>query len=279
MSDQDSPLPHGPGFPDDGIFRTLIPPSFGIFAFAILCSCLALFTAANWAVNGRQSLEQMISSPIPWRTATAIQQVTVRAEAARTVTAVYSQWKNQFSDPFFPDSHRWPVGSYTDPFATGTRYSGSTKYVWDFQANQGGISTALWLGDQNLSDFTMAVEGELITGPKDTSYGLVFRYVDENNYHVFRITDDGSYIFQTAIDATVTSVRAWKKSPAIHPGFANQLRVTAQGSHLIFYINGEQVDAADDGRLPSGKVGLAAGLFYPAQKARLTFDTFELCYP
>jgi hypothetical protein len=62
----------------------------------------------------------------------------------------------------------------------------------------------------------------------------------------------------------------WQESAAIDRDSSNRISVRAQGNHLTFYINGQQVYELEDASPEVGSYGL-----YSAEGIRAAFDNAE----
>lgn len=89
--------------------------------------------------------------------------------------------------------------------------------------------------------------------------GLIVRYQNDENFYLFAIDNRGQYQIELAEVGAWRTVRPWTESDALSNGRRNLLSVADDGSELRFYINGVQVDAVPDPRLPAGDIGLVVG--------------------
>ncbi len=105
----------------------------------------------------------------------------------------------------------------------GTLYSG--EIVW---------STL----DRKYNDFDLQVTARRISGPLDNQYGVIFRYRDEKNFYLFKISSDGYYSLAKVKNEVQEVISDWGMSDSIHQeNSANQLRVVALGDSFRFYVN------------------------------------------
>jgi hypothetical protein len=79
-----------------------------------------------------------------------------------------------------------------------------------------------------------------------------------NSGYGFYITRSGQYAIYSYNGGTAVQLQPWTFSSAIIQGDAwNELRVTASGSQLAFYINGGLVWVGNNDAHSSGRVGVA----------------------
>lgn len=123
--------------------------------------------------------------------------------------------------------------------------------------------------EKEFADFALEVDASQLGGPDNNSYGIVFRKRSPSAYYRFDISGDGYYAL-TRRDETDGGTWTWitpdwLASDAIHQGASsNHVKIVAQGSHLVFYVNDQLLLETDDNGYRSGGVGLDAGSFNEA---------------
>jgi serine/threonine protein kinase/type II secretory pathway pseudopilin PulG len=107
--------------------------------------------------------------------------------------------------------------------------------------------------------------------------GLVFRYVDLQNFNDLYVCQDGTYNIGGYIAGNAyTLYPQHKATSAIHQGTNQQniIAVTLQATTIVIYINGQPVDETQEAALTSnlsqGKVGLLAADFGVGTSVRYT---------
>jgi hypothetical protein len=125
------------------------------------------------------------------------------------------------------------------------------------------------------TDFDLSVEAYMLEGEGRSSYGVLFRMQDTEQFYRFEITADGFFIIERRnVDGSWTRlVDDWTPSPAINQGLAatNQLRVIAVGPTFSFYVNGNLLHTVQDNQFRAGAIGLDAGTFGQGG-LRIVFD-------
>jgi len=142
----------------------------------------------------------------------------------------------------------------------------------------GGI---FWVtAGRSFEDGQYMVEATPLEGAVDNGYGMLFRADDEeNNFYIFKVSSDGFVFigrcFDSCLDQQVIVDQDWFSSAAVRQGFnvTNTLRVTANGSDMIFYINDQEVGRASNDEFRNGDIGLMAETFTPGG-LRVAFDDF-----
>ncbi len=133
----------------------------------------------------------------------------------------------------------------------------------------------------SFSDVRLEVDATKLSGPDDNDYGLVCRYLDENNFYFFEISSDGYAGIGKYKDNELVMISAAQMQPseAILQGEAtNRLRADCAGSRLTFYVNGTKAAEGEDADFSEGFVGLIAGTF-ETPGVEILFDNFSVRQP
>ncbi len=89
--------------------------------------------------------------------------------------------------------------------------------------------------------------------------GLIFRYVDNQNFHRLLISKTGYWRLDRIDNGESVALKAWSTHPAIRPGEKDfQLGILASGQHFDAVYNGQVVGSASDSAAPrAGGFGIA----------------------
>lgn len=119
------------------------------------------------------------------------------------------------------------------------------------------------LPDYTFADFVLEVDVWQRAGPLDSSYGVLFRMVDGQQFYRFEINGNGQYLIERrdADGVWTRLVPDWTASPALNSGLnvANRLKVIAAGSDLTFYANDILLTQLSDTTYAGGLIALDAG--------------------
>ncbi len=211
-------------------------------------------------------------------------QSTAKAEAARAhetqqaVESILLDYSNQpvfLAETFFENPHEWPIGEDDGDLVTLNLNLQNGKYHWEMDAHEGFY---YWTRPEMepLADFYLTAQAQQVSGPADGSVGLLLRQWDDENYYLFRISQDQYYSFYLFSADEPIPLIDWTPDPSIRPMEPNQLTVVGIGSHFLFFINGEWVDESFDSSIDEGRFGLVAGLFNQGEAATVEFDDFIL---
>lgn len=121
------------------------------------------------------------------------------------------------------------------------------------------------LQDPLFDDFVVEVDATQLEGSLNSSYGLLFRVQDNQQFYRFDITGNGKYIVEKRVlpGEWVRLSNGWVDTDAVLTGLetTNRLRVEADGDALKFYVNNNQVFETEDSSYPSGMIAVDAATF------------------
>jgi hypothetical protein len=127
------------------------------------------------------------------------------------------------------------------------------------------------------ADFLAEVDVEHVAGPTNGEYGLIFRYVDQQNFYFYAISGLGTYSLWKKVDDEWQTLIDWTESPALvaGEGAINRIGVLAEGATITLLANETSVAQFEDESFAAGAVGLAAGTFDEAG-LEVAFDNLDL---
>ncbi len=145
------------------------------------------------------------------------------------------------------------------------------KVVAQLAKNSGGDFNLLVLNKPGFLDFSMTVKIKAIAGNEDQGGGLVWRYVDNNNYYVARYNplEDNFRFYRI--------VNGWRKelkSSNIHikTGEWFTMKIEMEGNKITCLLNGKPMMEATDNTFPvAGRVG-----FWTKADAQSYFKDFAI---
>jgi hypothetical protein len=133
-----------------------------------------------------------------------------------------------------------------------------------------------------LGDFLLEVDGRIMSGAPQSSYGVLFRMQGPEQFYRFEITGDGLYVVERHDAGGVRAMFAgdWRDSAAIGrgPDVVNRFRVRAQGPNFALYVNDVLLEEVTDTTYPSGNIALDAGTFATAP-VQVAFDNLVILPP
>lgn len=163
--------------------------------------------------------------------------------------------------------------------------SGSTTIVPEqllIEVNNPHLVQYATLQEPVLTDFSLEVDGRILSGSPRSSYGVLFRMQDPQQFYRFEITGDGTYILERhdAGGSRTLFMGDWRDADSINQGLnmANRLGIEADGPNISLFVNDVLLEQVVDDTYPSGYIALDAGSFdvVPVQVA---FDNLVVFPP
>lgn len=128
-----------------------------------------------------------------------------------------------------------------------------------------GVPTRSDTGETVLSgsfpvDVTLEARMLQLSGSDDAAYGIRIRQSTPDTYIAVQISPRGYWRVQRSVAGTLTDLQPWTASHTIEHGigYANTLRVSAQGTALTIAINDVVVGRLTDDAPSAGQLALAA---------------------
>jgi hypothetical protein len=178
-----------------------------------------------------------------------------------------------FKDDFSQDSGLWEI--FSDENGASAAIADGHMVITVAAPSTVGFSIAVI----NLTDFDLTVTTTQISGGLANGYGVIFRYIDQNNFYRFDISGDGLWGVSRRLKDQWVPILELTASSAIQTGYAsNALRLVARGGQFEFYANGVLLGQAADANLPVGRIGLFASTF-DDPNTRASFDDLVIVSP
>ncbi len=223
----------------------------------VLILLLAVAGFALWLRQGRTPL----SPPASISTRT-----TVRTTSQNNSLVL------QFEDDFSNSESGWD-----DAFGKFyTKQYGNNQYHIEITTN----NLVVWgLANRNAQDFELEVEATPETDDTGITYGIIFRYVDHNNYYRFDVSDDGFFLLTKFQNGAWQTLVDWTSSPAINKGpTTNVLKISAFGPDIAIFANGQELTRINDSSFSSGNFGFFTSTF-KGTHSWVSFDNLKLWGP
>lgn len=110
----------------------------------------------------------------------------------------------------------------------------------------------------SFDNFYYEVGTRFAAGPEDQAYGIVARAdLAMRNFYLFLIAANGQYTIDKAVNGKLTALMSWTPLSAINVKGSNRLGISARGSSLEFFINGQSVRRITDSTIAAGYVGVS----------------------
>lgn len=180
-----------------------------------------------------------------------------------------------FSDDFTSNTNAW-----------GTSGKNIGEIIFEYEGLDIKVNTPnslLWTvtADQ-FRDTQIEVDGVLLGGPSDDTFGVICRYQDNEHFYGFLLSHDGYYgIFK--MDGgnmmLADSQAGLKYSDAIRQGgVVNHIQAVCQGETLRLTVNGTLLSEVQDSSYSQGQMGLIVGT-YEIAGTEVFFDNLQIYQP
>lgn len=141
------------------------------------------------------------------------------------------------------------------------------------------FTVSLSIATLNLNDFDLSVVTTQKSVGAANGYGVIFRYIDNQNFYRFDIGGDSTWAVSRRMREQWIHLSELKSSSAIKPNpSSNTLRIVARGDAFEFYANGTLLGTINDSNLPIGRIGLFASTF-DDPKTQVMFDNMRVVKP
>jgi hypothetical protein len=153
---------------------------------------------------------------------------------------------------------------FSDNFSSsgsGLPTSGYQNGEYHIRADAGFISYATYQKSvDNATSEVYDVTARRVSGADDAMLGLVVRWTDKNNYLIFAVFNDGSYVVGVKYQGSIQQLTKPGSVASYKPNAPNKLTVSAAGTQFTFAVNGQVVTRIDiDGIWSGGAFGLLGG--------------------
>jgi hypothetical protein len=132
------------------------------------------------------------------------------------------------------------------------------------------------------ADTKIDIDAVLLDGPSNDNFGVICRFVDNDNFYGFLITHDGYYGIFKMLDGQM--ILSGNKSnldfsEAIRQGgIVNHITATCNGDILELSVNDVTLAEIQDISFKSGQIGLLAGA-YDSGGVQVLFDNLIVTQP
>lgn len=176
---------------------------------------------------------------------------------------VHATYSTHITTPRATPSAAAPV--YANTLATTTTPSGwSTQSVCSFTPQglvvqpSGGQAYICLAPAASLSDLSVTVRVQQLSGSATHAYGVVFHHNEPKSYYFFGVDSSGHYTLTVVTHDVSQTVIPFTANSAIHAGVGatNILQIVSVGPQVTLFVNGTAVGEATLSTFASGTVGL-----------------------
>jgi len=237
---------------------------------------LALLTVASMALAACGAPAAEPAAPIATEAPATESPAPVATEAPATEAPMPEAGDILLSESFDNNDNKWGVfdeDGYSAQIQDGQMVMKFTKADYSAYSLPKG---------SNFSDVDISFDAVIQEGAQNnTSFGVMCRYTDNDNYYDIGVEGDGYYGLWKLVNGERETIIAWTESTAIKSGIGetNRIRVVCSGSDLELYANDSLVFATQDASFTEGKFALRAERYDDdAATVAVAFDNLEVRY-
>ncbi len=182
-----------------------------------------------------------------------------------TPTPVYSMYRNRFyTDDDVPWCHSGEGNWHFEN-------DGDVRLVQDSVAGEGRLTIGVPTTEQSVETTARLVKFAAPTGTQRHWFGVVARYVDENNHYVLALRNSHSLVLSRRVNGQLTTLGSHAAN--VVPGRDYVVRLDAFGDQLRAYLDGRLLFERTDASHPQGNSGMTTF------KAHAEFEGFVAYQP
>jgi len=122
-------------------------------------------------------------------------------------------------------------------------------------------------------NFVLEVDGRWAGGAVGGRYGVLFRYVDADNYYAIHIGNDGRYVLGKQTDGVWQPLIEGFAREIARDGVYNRFHIEATGGYIRCFVNGAYLGGVQDDDHASGDIALASWLPEGTENFHAAFDS------
>jgi len=130
------------------------------------------------------------------------------------------------------------------------------------------------------ADVRIDVDAKVASGPLDSYYGVVCRFMNGGNYYILAVGSDGWYGIGKKVLSQLHFIQeGYDVENVIYTaGLPNRIRADCLKDSLSLYVNGEKMLEVTDTEFTAGSIGLVVGNRTDSE-VQIIFDNFALFEP
>jgi S1-C subfamily serine protease len=134
------------------------------------------------------------------------------------------------------------------------------------------------IGGEYLTATIVEVNAQVEKSSTDGEYGVICRYVDDENLYMFEVTQDGYYAIYKLLKGSWTPLIDYTYSSMIDALDAANIQASCIGDNLSFVVNGKLLGKVQDSSISAGDYGFFAGTFNNGNNI-VSFDNLIVSQP
>jgi S1-C subfamily serine protease len=133
-------------------------------------------------------------------------------------------------------------------------------------------------GGESLTDVVVAINAQVEQSSTDGEYGLICRYLNDDNMYMFEITQDGYYAIYKLYKGDWSPLIDYTYSSFVESLDHADIQASCVGDTLRLAVNGKLLGEVQDSAISSGDYGFFAGTFYNSGTI-ISFDDLVVSQP
>lgn len=192
------------------------------------------------------------------------------AAATAEIEQIFAQASVAFSDEFVDNRNNWFTGVWEE-IEEDRIEGGVFKVIWSGK----GFSYELYQV-REMTNFIAEVDCLVYQGGADGSCGLIFGQREDVGFYEYELFEDYYRLTLFPAEGDATLLAEGDPAGIVKPGETNRLRVIKRGDEIRIYVNGIELDRANDNSLPTGKVGVSTNSYLEEGGVEVWFDNFVI---
>ena len=145
---------------------------------------------------------------------------------------------------------------------TETGFSEYRNGQYVIQVNQPNYDLWTNYDNQQFGDVIINVDVSVLQSANGTGgYGVLCRYVDNENYYKLELDEDGYFIIYKYVGGEYFALYDWDSRSSLVGATATHLTASCIGNQLTLAVNDAVIASVNDDSFSQGYIGLAAGVF------------------
>lgn len=162
----------------------------------------------------------------------------------------------------------------------GTLTQGENLLSVNAQAKEKGYYIQYPYNSSNLpAAFQLNLSARILSGAKTAAIGLVYRYLDPDNFYAVFLSNQGEVDIFVKIKGQWIPILANAPAAGYRTGETNVLSVRGNGSRYVVSVNDKQVKQFSDETLPNGDFGFGLRLDNPNDRLQAEIYLLEARRP
>jgi len=133
-------------------------------------------------------------------------------------------------------------------------------------------------GGESLTNVVVEINAQVEQSSSDGEYGLICRYLDDDNMYMFEITQDGYYAIYKLYNGSWSPLIDYTYSSLVDTLDSADIQVSCIGNTLRLAVNGKLLGEVQDSAISAGDYGFFAGTFYNSGNI-ISFDDLVVSQP